>query len=182
MTGIMTGIMTGVTGDEKLVFTAVELDCYAYSWCIHTPSSDIQQGWYAGINIPLHWVLLSHFTNLFITWSYDRCVRQSNFVHTSLSYIFFLYQSVIYCFVYTSQIVYRIHLCPRGGERLAGRYNAEERLRRLLRAGRCAGRVRSVGTSREGRSSSHCRAAGSGKAAASTSMWVSGRRWRDCRG
>ena len=69
------------------------------------------------------------------------------------------------CLVYTSQIVYRIHQCPRGGERLAGRYNAEERLRRLLRAGRCAGRVRSVGTSREGRSSSRCRAAGSGKAA-----------------
>ena len=86
------------------------------------------------------------------------------------------------CLVYTSQIVYRIHQCPRGGERLAGRYNAEERLRRLLRAGRCAGRVRSVGTSREGRSSSRCRAAGSGKAAASTSMWVSGRHWRGCRG
>ena len=68
------------------------------------------------------------------------------------------------------------------GERLAGRYNAEERLRRLLRARRCAGRVRSVGTSREGRGSSRCRAAGSGKAAASTSMWVPGRRWRGCRG
>ena len=66
LTGIMTGIMTCVTGDVKLVFIAVELDCYAYSWCIHTPSSDIQQGWYAGINIPLHWVLPSHFINLFI--------------------------------------------------------------------------------------------------------------------
>ena len=71
---------------------------------------------------------------------------------------------------------------PRGGERLAGRYNAEEHLRRLLRARRCAGRVRSVGTSREGRGSSRCRAAGSDKAAASTSMWVSGRRWHGCRG
>ena len=42
--------------------------------------------------------------------------------------------------------------------------------------------MRSVGTSREGRGSFCCRAAGSGKAAASTSMWVSGRRWRGCRG
>ena len=63
-----------------------------------------------------------------------------------------------------------IHQCPCGGERLAGRYNAEERLRRLLRAGRCAGHVRSVGTSREGRGLSRCRAAGSGRAAASTLM------------
>ena len=50
MTGIMTGITTGVAAGVKLVFTTVELDCYAFfSWCIHTPSSDIQQGWYAGI-------------------------------------------------------------------------------------------------------------------------------------
>ena len=42
VTGIMTGILTGIRGDVKLVFIAVELDCYAYNWCIHTPSSDIQ--------------------------------------------------------------------------------------------------------------------------------------------
>ena len=112
VTGIMTGIMTGITDDVKLVFIAVELDCYAYNWCIHTPSSDIQQGSYAGINIPLHWVLLRHFINSFITWSYNSCVRQSNFVYTSSLLIFLfipvshrllcLYQSVIYFFVYTS--------------------------------------------------------------------------------
>ena len=113
MTGILTGIMTGIMGDVKLVFIAVELDCYAYNWCIHTPSSDIQQGWYAGINIPLHWVLLRHFINLFITWSYNSCVRQSNFVYTSqlliflfipVSHIFLcLYQSFINLFIgYTS--------------------------------------------------------------------------------
>ena len=91
-----------------------------------------------------------------------------------------LYQLSLIFLVYTSQsqialfipviIVYRIHQRPRGGERLAGRYNAEERLRRLLRPGRCEGRVRSMGTSREGRSSSRCRAAGFGKEAASTVM------------
>ena len=94
----------------------------------------------------------------------------------------FVYTSQSEIFLFIPVFVYKIHQRPRGGERLAGRYNAEERLRRLLRAGRCAGRVRSVGTSREGRGSSRCRAAGSGKAAASTSMWVSGRCWRGCRG
>ena len=74
----------------------------------------------------------------------------------------FLFIPVVRNFVYTSLFVYMIHQRPRGGERLAGRYNAEEHLRRLLRARRCAGRVRSVGTSREGRRSSRCRAAGSG--------------------
>ena len=98
MTGILTGrsIMTGITGDVKLVFIAVELDCYVYNWCIHTPSSDIQQGWNAGINIPLHWVLLRHFINLFITWSYNSCVRQSNFVYTSSLLIFSVYTSQSY--------------------------------------------------------------------------------------
>ena len=67
VTGILTGILTGIMGDINLVFIAVELDCYACNWCIHTPSSDIQQGWYAGINIPLHWVLLRHLIKLFIT-------------------------------------------------------------------------------------------------------------------
>ena len=39
-----------------------------------------------------------------------------------------------------------------------------------------------MGTSHEDRSSSRGRAAGSGREAASTVMWVSGRRWRGCRG
>ena len=30
MTGIMTGITTGVAAGVKLVFTTVELDCYAF--------------------------------------------------------------------------------------------------------------------------------------------------------
>ena len=52
------------------------------------PHTDIQQGWYAGINTLLHWALLRHFINSFITWSYQdnfvySCVRQSNFVYTS---------------------------------------------------------------------------------------------------
>ena len=65
-------------------------------------------------------------------------------------HIFSVYTSQSYIALFIPvRFVYRIHQCPRGGERLAGRYNADERLRRLLRAGRCAGRVRSVGTSRE---------------------------------
>ena len=87
----------------------------------------------------------------------------TNFVYTSHFIFSCLYQSLCY-FVYTSHklllfftshqlIVYRVHQRPRGGERLAGRYNAEERFLRLLRLSRCAGRVRFVGTSREGRRS-----------------------------
>ena len=123
-------------------------------WCYYTP---------------FHWVLLCHvidclylchtWTTLFIPVSYGFCL------YTSHGF-FCLYQS--YVFLFIPVFVYTIHQRPRGGERLAGRYNAEEHLRRLLRAGRCAGRVRSVGTSREGRGSSRCRAAGSGRAAAST--------------
>ena len=100
-----------------------------------------------------------------------------NFVYTSHLWIrlytshgFSVYISHTYFLLFIPVFVYAIHQRPRGGERLAGRYNAEERLRRLLRAGRCAGRVRSVGTSREGRGLSRCRAAGSGRAAASTSI------------
>ena len=42
------------------------------------------------------------------------------------------------------------HQYPRGGERLAGRYSAVERLRRLLRLSRFWVRGRFVGTSRGG--------------------------------
>ena len=91
------------------------------------------------------------------------CHFLNNFVYTSQLWTFCLYTShgfsvyTSHSFsVYTSHlsIVYTTHQRPRGGERLAGRYSADERLRRLLRAGRCAGRVRSVGTSREGRGTS----------------------------
>ena len=57
----------------------------------------MQQGWYAGITIPLHWVLLCHFTNLFIALSY-----QDNFVYSFvIPGQFCLYQSVIDFLVYT---------------------------------------------------------------------------------
>ena len=148
---------------------------FLLSWCTHTHTHRHTEGlvcWYELLNKinPFHWVAQSYFNlfivpchviDLFIAWSYtDKlCLYQSviNF--------FCLYQSSILLL-----FVYRIHQRPRGGERLAGRYNAEERLWRLLRPGRCAGRVRSVGISREGRGSSRCRAADSGRAAASTLM------------
>ena len=43
-----------------------------------------------------------------------------------------------------------LHQCPHGGECLAGRYSAVERLRRLLRLSRLWVHGRSVGTSRGG--------------------------------
>ena len=133
------------------------------------------------LNIPLHWVLLGHFNKTVYNWGHTMLCQTEQFCIYQLSETFFAYTSChqfpcLYQFshkllcLYQSLFVYRIHQRPRGGERLAGRYNAEERLRRLLRPGRCAGRVRSVGTSREGRSSSRCRVAGSGKEAASTVM------------
>ena len=146
--------------------------CWRYNKLVYPHTHRHTEGlvcWY--YYTPLHWVLLSHVidclylchtsTTLFIPVTYGFCLYQSQ--------IFLFIPVIRNFFVYTS-FVYMIHQCPRGGERLAGRYNAEERLRRLLRAGRCAGRVRSVGTSREGRRSSRCRAAGSGRAAASTLM------------
>ena len=62
------------------------------------PHTDIQQGWYAGINIPLHWVLLGHFTTLFITLSYQDSFAYSFVIQSN----FCLYQSVIDFLVYTN--------------------------------------------------------------------------------
>ena len=59
--------------------------------------------------------------------------------------------------VYTShnivKIVYKSHQRPCGGERLAGRYIAEERFLRRLRLSRLCERERPVGASRVGRNS-----------------------------
>ena len=71
--------------------------------------------------------------------------------------------------------VYKVHQRPRGGERLAGQYNAVERFLRLLRLSRFVVRVRFVGTSREGWRSARRRAAGSGREAL-TFLQMSGRR------
>ena len=152
----------------------VEMDCYALEKLVypHTLTQTYRRAGMLVLIYPFPLGVTASRYRLFISLSH-----LDNFVYTSQLWISFIYQSWIFLFipvvrnfVYTSLFVYTIHQRPRGGERLAGRYNAEERLRRLLRAGRCAGRVRSVGTSREGRGSSRCRAAGSGRAAASTSM------------
>ena len=93
-----------------------------------------------------------------------------NFVHILLSYtplfitlwsLFCLYQASPFQFVYnfkslfvysfvTFFLVYTSHQCPRGGERLAGRYSVVERLRRLLRLSRLWVRGRLVGAPRDG--------------------------------
>ena len=130
MTGIITGIMAGVMTGVSLVFTTVEFDCYVFmNWCIHTPLSDIQQGWYAGITSPLG--IAGHFQQDFIFGAMQCCVRQSELAY-QCHRLFCLYQRQrLFLFipasetflVYTSVIgiVYKIHQRPRGGERLAGR-------------------------------------------------------------
>ena len=82
------------------------------NWCIHTPSSGIQQGWYAGINYtsPLG-ITGSLSTRLFIYGAIQCCVRQSELVYQyrrlflfiPASEIFLVYTSVIGMFIkYTS--------------------------------------------------------------------------------
>ena len=93
----------------------------------------------------------------------------TNFIYTSC-FDSFIYTSHNINFVYTShnidKIVYKSHQRPRGGERLAGRYIAEEQLRRRLRLGHLEVRGRLVGASREGCWRSGRRgAAGSGRVA-----------------
>ena len=140
-----------------LLLAYIWLICAYNNWCLHTPT-DIQKGWYAGVIIPLSTGNYCHFIDCLYL-----CHLCNNFAYTSQLLILCLYTSygflsilVITLLVYTSHksIVYTTHQRPRGGERLAGRYSADELLRRLLRAGRCAGRVWSVGTTREGRGSS----------------------------
>ena len=117
--------------------------------------TDIQKGWYAGMihNTPFHWVcfvytfLFVTLLILFITLSYtDKlCLYQSLF--------FFLFIPVTLLFLLIPvklTFVYRVHQRPRGGEHLAGRYNAVERFLCLLRLSRFVVRVRFVGTSRGG--------------------------------
>ena len=132
----MAGVMTGVS----LVFTTVEFDCYVFmNWCIHTPLSDIQQGWYAGITSPLG--TAGHFQQDCLYLGPCNAVSDRANLHTSVM-DFSVYTSVrdfsclyqrqrLFLFipasetflVYTSVIgiVYKIHQRPRGGERLAGR-------------------------------------------------------------
>ena len=71
-----------------MVMAARGVDSQA--WTSTAGLTGIMTGITTGINIPLHWVLLCHFTNLFITSSYQdnfvySFVIQSNFVYTSQS-------------------------------------------------------------------------------------------------
>ena len=82
------------------------------NWCIHTPSSDIQQGWYAGINYtsPLG-IAGSLSTRLFIYGGHTMlCQTERTCIPVSETFLFipasetlFVYTSVIDLFIkYTS--------------------------------------------------------------------------------
>ena len=82
------------------------------NWCIHTPSSDIQQGWYAGINYtsPLG-IAGSLSTRLFIYGGpYNAVSDRANLYTSVIDFLFipasetlFVYTSVIDLFIkYTS--------------------------------------------------------------------------------
>ena len=177
----MTGIMTGVAAGVNLVSTTVELDCYAHKLVYPHTFSRHTVGLVCWYYFYLSTRYYRSLQQKFIQGAIRCCVRQSISSYTRVI-VFLLFIPVINFRLYQSYIfIYRIHQRPRGGERLAGRYNAEERFLRRLRPRRCEGRERSVGTSHTG-SSSRCRAAGSGREAASTVIQVSGRRWRGCSG
>ena len=74
------------------------------NWCIHTPSSDIQQGWCAGINYtsPLG-IAGSLQQDCLYMGVIQCCVRQSELVYTGVI-DFLVYTSVRDFFVYTSVI------------------------------------------------------------------------------
>ena len=76
----------------------VEMDCYALETGVSTHThTDIQKGWYAGVNIPLPLGVTASRYRLFISLSH-----QDNFVYTSQLWIF-VYTPVIDFSVYTSR-------------------------------------------------------------------------------
>ena len=92
------------------------------NWCIHTPPSDIQQGWYAGINSTSPLGIAGHFQQDCLYMGPCNAVSDRANLHTSVRLFLFIPASETFL-VYTSVIgnVYKIHQRPRGGERLAGR-------------------------------------------------------------
>ena len=88
-------------------------------------------------------------------YSFDHIL--TNFAYTSHLFLTLFIPVIDSFFVYTShnivKIVYKSHQRPRGGERLAGRYIAEERFLRRLRLSRLCERKRPVGASRVGHNS-----------------------------
>ena len=102
------------------------------NWYIHTPLSDIQQGWYAGINSTSPLGIAGHFQQDCLYMGPCNAVSDRANLHTSAIDFFCLYQRQrLFLFipasetflVYTSVIgnVYKVHQRPRGGEHLAGR-------------------------------------------------------------
>ena len=69
------------------------------NWCIHTPLSDIQQGWYAGITSPLG--IAGHFQQDCLYSGPCNAVSDRANLHTSVI-DFSVYTSVRDFLVYTS--------------------------------------------------------------------------------
>ena len=83
MTGIMTGIRTGVAAGVNLVSTTVELDCYAHKLVYpHTFFRHTVElvCWYFYLSTRYYRSLQQKFIQGVIRC----CVRQSNFVYTSV--------------------------------------------------------------------------------------------------
>ena len=108
-----------------------------------THTSNIQVDWYTGIVTDLTFVY-KMVTNFFCLYL---CHKLILFIEASLPY--FVYNTSHFLFIELDHYK-RSHQCPRGGERLAGRYIAEERLRRRLRLSRLEVRGRLVGASHVG--------------------------------
>ena len=109
----------------------------------HAHTSNIQVDWYTGIVTDFVYRIVTNFLCLYL------CHTLILFIKSSLNcFVYKSYQSI---FVYRRGITYtRSHQCPRGGERLAGRYTAKERLHRRLRLSRLEVRGRLVGASSVG--------------------------------
>ena len=62
------------------------------NWCIHTPPSDIQQGWYAGINSTSPLGIAGHFQQDCLYMGPCNAVSDRANLHTSVIDFFCLYQ------------------------------------------------------------------------------------------
>ena len=62
------------------------------NWCIHTPLSDIQQGWYAGINSTSPLGIAGHFQQDCLYMGPCNAVSDRANLHTSAIDFFCLYQ------------------------------------------------------------------------------------------
>ena len=99
----MTGIMTGVAAGVNLVFTTVELDCYAHKLVYPHTFFRHTVGLVCWYYIYLSTRYYRSLQQKFIQGVIRCCVRQSDFVYTSVTY-FLLFIPVINLCLYQSYI------------------------------------------------------------------------------